>query len=204
MIFWYNRLGANRKKGGAPRMDRRVERTKRNIYLAFFELMKKKAMDDITITELAAAADIDRRTFYKHYSTVIDVYEEFMGQLEEALYGYLCDCDTDAGFDFPKFFSQLERMLGSQRAFFEKLSTDKASMFLRYDCKDALERALRRYYAGHYPGSAEEFSVYVRSVAYMITGLGSDFLTDKHSLSFEEFFRHAIPLLEKIWVPRTN
>ncbi len=47
-------------------MDRRVERTKRNIYFAFFELLKNKPMDEISITELANKADIDRRTFYMH------------------------------------------------------------------------------------------------------------------------------------------
>lgn len=185
-------------------MDRRVERTKRHIYLAFFELLKKKPMDEITITELANAADIDRRTFYTHYHTVIDVYEEFMRQMQEQLIAYLEACDRGDRFDFEQFFSLLEEMLGSQRDFFEKLSKDKASMFLRYDCKDALENALKQYYRGRFPGTPAESDMYVRILAYTITGLGSDFLTDKHDLSFSDFFSLATPSLEKLWVPRTN
>ncbi len=185
-------------------MDRRVERTKRNIYLAFFDLMKKKAMDDITITELAAAADIDRRTFYKHYDTVIDVYNEYKQQIEDQLLHDLLECERpDGTFDFPEFFRRLEIIMENQRPFFEKLSSDQASMFLRFDCKLILENALRDFYKGRFPGTDDEARIYISALAYAITGLGSDFLTTRHSLSFEDYFNLATPLLEKVWHPRT-
>ena len=44
-------------------MDRRVARTKKNIYYALFQLVQTKAIDEITVSELARAADIDRKTF---------------------------------------------------------------------------------------------------------------------------------------------
>lgn len=185
-------------------MDRRVERTKRNIYLAFFDLLKKKAMDDITITELAAAADIDRRTFYKHYNTVIDVYNEFKQQIEDQLTHDLLECERpDGTFDFSEFFQRLETIMESQRPFFEKLSSDQTFMFLRFDCKVILENALKSFYRDRFPGSKDEQSIYLSALAYTITGLGSDYLTTKHDLSFEDFFSLAIPLLEKVWTPRT-
>jgi AcrR family transcriptional regulator len=58
-------------------MDRRVARTKKNIYYAFFQLVQTKAIDEITVSELARTADIDRKTFYLHYQTVQDVFVEF-------------------------------------------------------------------------------------------------------------------------------
>ncbi len=190
-------------------MDRRVERTRRNIYLAFFELMKKKAMDDITITELAAAADIDRRTFYKHYATVIDVYEEFKQGMRDQLTDFLEECERDPetdgfSFDFARFFELLEGMLEEHQPFFEKLSKDKASMFLRYDCKDVLEAALRDFYKGRFPGTDLQLDLYASGLAYAITGQGSDFLTKPHGLSFRDYFGHIIPFLEKYWYPRTK
>lgn len=51
-------------------MDRRVARTKRNIYTAFFRLAQTKPISDITVSELARYADIDRKTFYLHFKTV--------------------------------------------------------------------------------------------------------------------------------------
>lgn len=43
--------------------DRRILKTKKAIYEALVELMQKKKLNSITVTELAAQADINRKTF---------------------------------------------------------------------------------------------------------------------------------------------
>lgn len=184
-------------------MDRRVERTRRHIYLAFFELLKKKSMDEITITELANAADIDRRTFYTHYHTVVDVYDEFKQGLQDRLRDLLELSETNGIFDFDHFFDGLGPIMEDNREFYEKLSKDKASMFLRYDCKEVLEAALLDYYKNRFPGTDAEKATYISLLSYGVTGLGSDFLTQKQALNFDDFFALAIPCLERVWVPRT-
>lgn len=57
-------------------LDRRQIKTKKAIIRAFFELTKDKDMSKITITELAKKADIDRKTFYLHFNSVSDIYNE--------------------------------------------------------------------------------------------------------------------------------
>lgn len=112
-------------------------------------------MDEISITELANKADIDRRTFYMHYDTVIAVYLEFKQQLEDHLLSLPEECDLQnqssnstvtelpyPRFDFNHFFEELQAIMTANLEFYEKLSSDRASMFLRYDCKDILEVAL--------------------------------------------------------------
>ena len=54
-------------------MDRRVRRTRTLIKQAFVELLKEKKLSSITITEITRRADIDRRTFYLHYSGMEDI-----------------------------------------------------------------------------------------------------------------------------------
>ena len=44
--------------------DRRIQKTKKAIYEALIDLMRKKKLSSITVTELSAAADINRKTFY--------------------------------------------------------------------------------------------------------------------------------------------
>ena len=46
--------------------DRRILKTKKAIYEALVELMQKKKLNSITVTELAAQADINRKTFYTY------------------------------------------------------------------------------------------------------------------------------------------
>ena len=65
--------------------DRRILKTKKAIYEAFVELMQKKKLNLITVTELAAAANINRKTFYTYYSTVNDVLDEVINELISSL-----------------------------------------------------------------------------------------------------------------------
>ena len=44
-------------------MDRRQKRTRKAIFIAFNELLSKKAYDKITVQEVISAADIGRTTF---------------------------------------------------------------------------------------------------------------------------------------------
>ncbi len=61
--------------------DRRVRRTKRVIRDALIKLMLDKPVAGVTITELCREADINRNTFYAHYSAPEDVFAEIENEL---------------------------------------------------------------------------------------------------------------------------
>ena len=44
-------------------MDLRIKKTKRAIRTAFYELIKEKPLEKITVTEIAARAEINKATF---------------------------------------------------------------------------------------------------------------------------------------------
>ncbi|MBQ7323862.1 MAG: TetR/AcrR family transcriptional regulator [Clostridia bacterium] len=66
---------------GEKKTDRRVLRTKRNIRNAFLRLLAQKEMDKITIKEIAAEADVDRKTVYNYYTSVQSILEELENEL---------------------------------------------------------------------------------------------------------------------------
>ena len=51
------------------RTDRRIERTRANVVAAMRELIMERDYADITVTEIARRAGVDRKTFYLHYAT---------------------------------------------------------------------------------------------------------------------------------------
>lgn len=51
----------------ARKTDRRIERTRTAITTAMVELMKEQDYEDITVTQIAQRAGVDRKTFYLHY-----------------------------------------------------------------------------------------------------------------------------------------
>ncbi|MEC0304547.1 TetR-like C-terminal domain-containing protein [Terribacillus saccharophilus] len=61
--------------------DLRVLKTKQNIHLTLTNLLKKKPLPQIKVTELCKLANINRGTFYFHYQEVGDVFKEFFEEI---------------------------------------------------------------------------------------------------------------------------
>lgn len=64
-------------------VDRRIVRTKQAIHAALGRLTEKQDYRKITVTALAREADIDRKTFYLHYTSVDDVVKEHVRERVE-------------------------------------------------------------------------------------------------------------------------
>ena len=70
-------------------MDLRVKKTKRAIRSAFYELIKEKPLEKITVTEIAARAEINKTTFYAHYETVYDLVDQLEQEAVSEVIGQL-------------------------------------------------------------------------------------------------------------------
>ncbi|WP_062387161.1 TetR/AcrR family transcriptional regulator [Demequina iriomotensis] len=49
-------------------MDARIVRTRRRLQEALFALARERGVDDVSVSDIAARAGINRSTFYQHYS----------------------------------------------------------------------------------------------------------------------------------------
>ncbi len=56
--------------------DLRVRRTLRSIRQAFYTLIMEKSFSEISITELTELAEVNRKTFYLHYTSLDDLIQE--------------------------------------------------------------------------------------------------------------------------------
>lgn len=70
-------------------MDRRMVRTRKAIRESYFDLIKEKKTTKISISEIARRADIDRKTFYLHFSSVEEVLYEYMDERVKFINDYL-------------------------------------------------------------------------------------------------------------------
>ena len=61
--------------------DRRVMRSKKAIVTAFLELLSEKDYNDITVTDIALRADVNRKTFYNYYAGIHEVADEIEDDL---------------------------------------------------------------------------------------------------------------------------
>lgn len=74
--------------------DRRVLKTKRAIKNALMHLLNDRDINDITISDIAAQADINRKTFYNYYSGVHEVIDE----MEDDIISHVDEALTDIDF----------------------------------------------------------------------------------------------------------
>ncbi len=64
-------------------MDLRIKRTKAMIKEAYLKLCAKKTIEKITVTELCRKADINKSTFYLHYSDIYALADEAEDEIIE-------------------------------------------------------------------------------------------------------------------------
>lgn len=64
------------------KIDYRIQLTKKMFKNAFFQLLKEKSIQEITIKELCATAQVNRGTFYSHYE---DIYQ-LLHSIEDEMY----------------------------------------------------------------------------------------------------------------------
>ncbi len=60
--------------------DLRVIKTKRAINAALVDLLQKKSIDKISVAELARNAEINKGTFYLHYTDIYDLYQNALNE----------------------------------------------------------------------------------------------------------------------------
>lgn len=78
------------------KIDRRAKMTKNFLKNSLIELMKKKSIFSVTVKEVCENADVNRSTFYKHYKSVGDLYEEILNDITEDV-SYIVKCSEKEG-----------------------------------------------------------------------------------------------------------
>ncbi|KAF0196192.1 MAG: TetR family transcriptional regulator [Bacillota bacterium] len=118
--------------------DRRVKYTKMVLKESFIKLLEKKDISQISIKEICEDADINRTTFYAHYSDQYDLLRKIENELLDNIGAHLDQIDGNINavalaekiFDYLKENAELCKLLLSERGDF---TFQKRVMVLVYD-----------------------------------------------------------------------
>lgn len=69
--------------------DRRCVKSKQAIKHSLLLLLHDKPLSGITVSELTAMAQVNRKTFYNHYANISDVLEEMENDLLDRLFSFI-------------------------------------------------------------------------------------------------------------------
>ena len=113
-----------------PKIDRRVRRTETVLKEALVELLERKDLDEITVTEISDYADIYRGTFYLHYKDIYDLFYNiecsFLAEFQKYVMLYLHKNKPDM-FDF---FEKLYEYFFTKRSVLQTLLCTNKSKLL--------------------------------------------------------------------------
>ena len=127
--------------------DRRIEKTKKAIRIAFAKLLSEKDLNDITVKDIAEYAGINRKTFYNYYNGLYQVISEIEGEIAASFEKAVSDIDLIKDEDQPySFFVDFTEMMNSDGEFYSLIINDKSergimSKIIRYIKYKALNAA---------------------------------------------------------------
>lgn len=119
--------------------DLRVVKTRRIIRNTFMSLLSEKPMSSITISELCQRAEINRKTFYRHYAALSDVSAELENEiLDEFSKGFGSESISGAG----AVIANVGRVIGERLDFYRDLMRHNPDTFNNGRLKEALCRMI--------------------------------------------------------------
>lgn len=180
--------------GDYKKEDLRIRRTKRGIKDAFLELLEKKPIDDITISEIAKVAGVNRKTFYRHYPTKYQIMEDI---IDDSLNDLIFELENEHYFSSHLIFYDV--MVCMIRAA-KKNSNGKLFIYLRgsvwYEAvTERTAKFLTDVFIAKYPYKKEHISeeLYKHFVYYIVyTNMKMFILWYKgeFDMSLEEFYEY--------------
>ena len=137
-------------------MDKRIVKTKRAIHAAMTKLLAGKPIEEITVTELAEAAEINRKTFYNYYSSVNMVAEEMEDEIVARFDETLRRLDFDTLLKDPQTtFNTLARLITSDLDFYGSILTNRNQNSFLQKIISSLKERVMTLYAAQIPADIE-------------------------------------------------
>lgn len=152
-------------------MDKRVMKTRRAIHSAMTRLLTLKPIEEITVTELADAAEINRKTFYNYYSSVYMVAEEMEDEIVERFEETLRSIDFETLLKDPQTtFNTLARIIASDLDFYETILTNRNQVYFLQKIVTSLKERIMALY---FDRNSKDFELQEYMLEYIISGLVS-------------------------------
>lgn len=150
-----------------PGIDRRSRRTRQALHQALIRLIVERGYDEITVADIAVAADTGRSTFYAHFTDKDDLLRSAGGYLKHVLVKEHEALATSSGRPedrFLGFSGFMTAHLYEQRVIFHALMRGQGGPIFLEMIRDALCEIVRKELPATCNGEALEREVAVQFI----------------------------------------
>lgn len=167
--------------------DRRVLKTKKAIRNAFAELLSEKNINDITIKDIADAADINRKTFYNYYHGVYQIVDEIEDEIVGSFETALKDVDFKKCIQNPYIiFEKLTTIINSDMDFYGHLLKMDANANLISKISVSLKAEVKKNFSSQIEMENKKLDVMADYAIWGMIAVYQSWFNSDRSQSIEE------------------
>jgi AcrR family transcriptional regulator len=169
--------------------DLRVRRTLRSIRQAFYTLIMEKSFSEISITELTELAEVNRKTFYLHYTSLDDLIQEIEDEVVEEIMALIDEDDENLNVRgcISKFYHYMEDGDEIRRKIM--IDPEYRSFYEDITNKVLSTEAFQHFYA------ITEYPYVVRAFCVSITSIYRSWINNGREIDLDTLIEYAGSLL---------
>lgn len=166
-------------------------RSRKLINTALADLLQEKPLDKITVTDIVKRAELNRGTFYAHYTDVQDVINHLIEQTLSEILSALSISSRNIS-DMPLvLLKQVQSILESDLDFYKKVMVSSASTFMQEQLVSIVLDYFLRHEEEFQITDHEQFVLTINFCAGGLTRLYREWCQGNSSLSLDELTTYA-------------
>lgn len=151
---------------GGPNMDRRSRKTRSALHRALISLIRARGYDEVTVSDIAEAANVGRSTFYLHYTDKDALLRDGLDALRQVLADPPLAGDGDRS-DPLRFSGFLTDHLFEQRQLYRAMMASRGGAIVIGAIREAICDILRDELAASHNAPPSEVLVQFVAGAYL-------------------------------------
>lgn len=139
----------------AEKVDRRIRKTKSQLKQGLAQLMMKKSINEISVKELVQTVDINRSTFYLHYSDIYslldEIEEELLNEIRHIIETHPMGVDNNSF----TFMEDIFKVLAENKEICRALMGDNGDASFIFKMEDIIEENAKKQLEELFPDIRE-------------------------------------------------
>lgn len=154
------------------RIDARTIKTKQRIQETLHQMIMQYKYGQVTVSELARQAKINRKTFYLHYDTIESAFDELATNMAHKI-GNLSTSHIESILrgDYAAFFTAYEKFLSCDEDFHKRLFCEPSYRSLNQQIQDRSCEALLETLKDASPTMSDDAWMKIVFIAYGVNGI---------------------------------
>ena len=176
-------------------------RSRKLINTALADLLQEKPLDKITVTDVVRRAEINRGTFYAHYSDIQDVINHLIAQTFSHIREVISEQPRQFS-DMPEaLLVRIRQILEEDLDFHRKVMNSSAATLMQEQLVHFALEYLVQHEKDFGITDHEQYLLTIRFCAGGLINLYRDWFSGELSISLDELTDRATRMLRRILVP---